>query len=64
MSEPDWIKADDYHPKNREWVLVSNGVKVIMAQYMEQTNTFYLQDKLVPATNWMPMPKPPKRVTP
>lgn len=58
-----WIKVDDEKPKDEQWVLVTHRKQVGIAQYLGGfggLDAFYLNDKEVPVTHWMPFPKPPK----
>ncbi|HDL01919.1 MAG TPA: DUF551 domain-containing protein [candidate division Zixibacteria bacterium] len=55
----DWIKIEDKQPHDRQWVIVTNGRKVIMAEYFKLGNTFHLKDQKIPVTHWMEFPKPP-----
>ncbi|KKK52977.1 hypothetical protein LCGC14_3099420 [marine sediment metagenome] len=55
-----WINSKALKPKEKQWVLVSNGRQVFIAEYFKYVDKFYLKDVEFKATHWMPLPKPPK----
>ena len=59
--EIKWIlNTEQSKPKDKQWVLVSNGRQVFIALYYKWTDKFYLRDIEFKSTHWMPLPKPPK----
>ena len=54
-----WVAVAERLPKDKQYVIVTNGKQVIMAQYYQYSQKFVLADKELHVTYWMELPKPP-----
>lgn len=54
-----WVAVIEKLPKDKQYVIVTNGKQVIMAQYYQYSQKFVLADKELFVTHWMELPKPP-----
>ena len=54
-----WVAVAEKLPKDKQYVIVTNGKQVIMAQYYKYSQKFVLADKELFVTHWMELPKPP-----
>jgi len=54
-----WVAVTERLPKDKQYVIVTNGKQVIMAQYYKYSQKFVLADKEIFVTHWMELPKPP-----
>lgn len=61
----EWIKCSDRMPQEGESVIMTDGVKIFIAQYFSGTKSIspgiYVDDNIAKYwTNLPPLPKPPK----
>jgi len=59
MKAEKWISVNDQLPKDHDYVLVTNGKQVTIAEYYVYLQRFVNNDKELKVTFWMPLPKPP-----
>jgi len=60
MEKDKWISVNNQRPNDKQYVIVTNGKQVIMAQFYEFSQSFVLNDKNLLVTHWQPLPEPPK----
>ena len=63
MMETKWISVDDRLPDHVNFVLVSNGKRIVMAR-LQNGHQWYFADHSsigIIITHWMPLPNLPKQ---
>ncbi len=59
----EWISVEDRLPNNEQRILVSDGDFIVIDEFIEEEDDFYLESGLElvdEVSHWMPLPEPPK----